>query len=328
MRKHIPNILTTSRLFMALWIPFLLASQNSEKQFFAFGIFLLASLTDLLDGILARKWQVESTYGKIMDPLTDKVLILGCMFQFSRLGLYPIWLIWFVFLREALVTATRLRALKNGHVLAAEMSGKIKTNFQITSVILSFFVLLSVSSPSWLHVLNYIVLALTVFITFWSGYEFYLLNDERYSLSEAVSTMGYIGYVPKAPGTLGSFVALFLIALRPDSVIAQVGTLFIWFILATLACDIYHRKVRQADPQQIVADEAIGILVTFLAIPLSPATILMGFVLFRVFDILKPQPIRFFESWPGGWGIVLDDFAAGVFANIILHVLILLPSLV
>lgn len=140
-----------------------------------------------------------------------------------------------------------------------------------------------------------------------------------------LATGGLIGFAPVAPGTFGSLAAIPLcvgIALQALPV-AVVSTIIL--ILASVW--IAHRASRlmaQHDPAQVVIDEFCGMVVALVGIPVSPFSVILGFILFRVFDILKPFPIRWVDKKiTGGWGIVLDDVIAGLFANAVLHLYLL-----
>jgi len=130
------------------------------------------------------------------------------------------------------------------------------------------------------------------------------------------------GYLPKAPGTWGSLVALplhfFLRQLAPNHyALALTGIFFIAVITAGQAEKILDRK----DPGVVVIDEIIGMLITLIAAPNNPLIWLLGFLIFRFFDIFKPFPIRLIDQRiNGGMGIVLDDVLAGIYSLIVLQV--------
>jgi len=132
-----------------------------------------------------------------------------------------------------------------------------------------------------------------------------------------------VGYSPIAPGTLGTLVAIpiyyFLSGIPfPLYEITLVG----FFFLSVWVSENAERFFGKKDDQRIVIDEIIGFLITMLWIPKTIPFIIIGFFLFRFFDILKPFPVRHLEKGlKGGYGVVLDDVLAGVYANIILHVL-------
>ena len=130
------------------------------------------------------------------------------------------------------------------------------------------------------------------------------------------------GYLPKAPGTWGSLLALplhfFLRQLAPSHyALALAAIFFIAVISAGQAEKILNRK----DPGVVVIDEVIGMLITLIAAPNSPLIWLLGFGLFRLFDIFKPYPIRLIDQRVnGGMGIVLDDVLAGIYSLIVLQI--------
>jgi len=135
------------------------------------------------------------------------------------------------------------------------------------------------------------------------------------------------GLSPKAPGTAGSLAALpILWFLQP----LQMSPWFGLFILATFILGIYLCKVTSDalevhDHGGIVWDEFVGIWLTFWMVPLTPLTLIAGFILFRIFDIWKPFPIGWVDKKvEGGFGIMVDDIIAGLFSLITLHILMLL----
>jgi len=130
-----------------------------------------------------------------------------------------------------------------------------------------------------------------------------------------------VGYSPIAPGTLGTLVAIplyYFLSNIPSPLyeITLIGFFFLSVWISENAEIFFSKK----DDQRIVIDEIVGFLITMLWVPKTLPFIIMGFFLFRFFDILKPFPIRRLEKkLRGGYGVVLDDVLAGVYANIILH---------
>jgi phosphatidylglycerophosphatase A len=130
-----------------------------------------------------------------------------------------------------------------------------------------------------------------------------------------------VGYSPVAPGTLGTLIAIpvyyFLSAIpSPIYEITLIGFFFLSVWISENAEIFFGKK----DDQRIVIDEMMGFLITMLWVPKTILFVTIGFFLFRLFDILKPFPIRRLEKrLKGGYGVVLDDVMAGVYANIILH---------
>ena len=144
-----------------------------------------------------------------------------------------------------------------------------------------------------------------------------------------IATFGYVGYFPIAPGTAGSLAALPLYA-----AVRWAGTPAVELvtIVAVLAVGIWassgtERALNRKDPGPVVIDEVLGMLVTLAFIPAGWSAALAGFVLFRVFDVIKPYPANRLERFHGGFGIMADDAMAGVYANAALRLLMwLLPG--
>lgn len=133
-----PNLLTLSRVPFLFLIAALLAASWPGAATLAFFLFVVAALTDWADGYVARRRGLVSNFGKLMDALTDKVLIVGLFVALTVFGTLPAWAIFLVLLilcREFLITGLRLVAAANGRVLAAEKSGKQKTVSQIVALI-------------------------------------------------------------------------------------------------------------------------------------------------------------------------------------------------
>ena len=136
-----------------------------------------------------------------------------------------------------------------------------------------------------------------------------------------LATGFYTGYAPIAPGTFGTLVGVPVFFLLSFSGLATVTVILI--ALIAFSCWIAGEAERlydMKDPNDIVIDEVVGYLVMVWALPFTWVTVIAGFILFRVLDILKPFPIRKIEQWvPGGTGVVMDDVLAGVYGCIILH---------
>jgi phosphatidylglycerophosphatase A len=134
-----------------------------------------------------------------------------------------------------------------------------------------------------------------------------------------------VGYSSIAPGTLGTLIAIpvyFFLSAIPSPIYEI--TLIGFFFLSIWISENAERLFGKKDDQRIVIDEIIGFLVTMLWVPKTIRFIIIGFILFRVFDILKPFPIRRLEKGlKGGYGVVLDDVLAGAYSSIILHLIYL-----
>lgn len=136
-----------------------------------------------------------------------------------------------------------------------------------------------------------------------------------------IATGGYTGRIPFAPGTAGSLVGIPIIYLLSKfswPVALTVSVLFI--LVAVWVAGEAERQLASKDPGCVVIDEIAGMVVTMLGLPLSFGMVTAGFLFFRIFDIVKPPPVRQLDRrMSGGWGIVLDDVAAGIMANIVLR---------
>ena len=131
------------------------------------------------------------------------------------------------------------------------------------------------------------------------------------------------GLVPVAPGTIGTLVGVLICLICWP--LPWLLRLFIVIFLLVLAIYIAERAeqiYRKKDDQRIVIDEIAGFQVTMLPVAITGLHLLVGFVLFRIFDILKPFPLRDLQKMPGGLGIVLDDVAAGIYAGILMLLLV------
>ncbi|MCZ6481196.1 MAG: phosphatidylglycerophosphatase A [candidate division NC10 bacterium] len=139
----------------------------------------------------------------------------------------------------------------------------------------------------------------------------------------AIATGVYVGYLPPAPGTLGSLLGLLLLwPLKPGTVQVLV-TLFLIGVGIVVA-DRAARVIGGQDPPVIVIDEIAGIAVATLLLPPQVQERVVAFVIFRLFDVIKPFPARQAERLPGGFGIVGDDLIAGLYTNLLVRVWLLL----
>jgi phosphatidylglycerophosphatase A len=129
--------------------------------------------------------------------------------------------------------------------------------------------------------------------------------------------VGGAGYAPVAPGTAGSLVALVAVWLIPFSRDALVWTLVAVVLLGTWAAWRVERVLGRRDPSVIVIDEVAGMLVSVLLLPRTLPVLLTAFLLFRLFDIWKPFPVRESQALLGGLGVMLDDLIAGVYALVL-----------
>ena len=135
----------------------------------ALGVFIIASLTDYVDGHIARKYNQVSDFGKFLDPLADKLLVIAAMTMFCEWGIIPAWALMIVLTREFAVTGLRLVAVGKGKVIAAGWSGKIKT----ASTMIGLCVMMAFPH---IAILNGIIIGIIVVTTVYSGIEYFIQN--------------------------------------------------------------------------------------------------------------------------------------------------------
>lgn len=134
---NLPNKLTIARVIMIpFFLFFLMTDFFSGSRYVALAVFVLASLTDLLDGKIARKYNLVTNFGKFMDPLADKLLVCSAMIAFIELGLIPALVVIVIIAREFIISGFRLIAAEKSVVIAAGMAGKIKTTVQMVMCVL------------------------------------------------------------------------------------------------------------------------------------------------------------------------------------------------
>lgn len=143
--------------------------QPSLWLWLALGVFILASITDFVDGQIARKYNQVSDFGKFLDPLADKLLTIAAMTMFCEWGQVPAWALMIVLTREFAVTGLRLVAVGKGVVIAAGWSGKVKT----ASSMIGLCVLMAFPTVSWLC---WTVIGVIVVTTVYSGIEYFIQN--------------------------------------------------------------------------------------------------------------------------------------------------------
>jgi len=148
-------------------------------------------------------------------------------------------------------------------------------------------------------------------------------------LAVFVATVAYCGYFPIAPGTVGSAAGLlvYLLVWWTRSPAVEMTLILAVFAAGVWAATEAERFFGGIDPGPVVIDEVLGMLITLAFMPVGVATAIAGFVLFRIFDVIKPYPANRFERLHGGFGVMADDAMAAVYANLVLRgVVYLLPG--
>ena len=126
------------------------------------------------------------------------------------------------------------------------------------------------------------------------------------------ATFFYLGKLPFSPGSWGSLGALLLWLLLPVTFSIHLSVIIILFVLGVYSSSRMAKYLDDHDPSEVVIDEVVGMGISLFMLPHSPGLYLLAFILFRVFDILKPSLIYRMQNLPGGWGIMLDDVLAGL----------------
>ncbi len=170
---NLPNKLTLFRVILIpFFIVFLLVPITPYDKWIALAIFIVASLTDLLDGKIARKYNLVTNFGKFMDPLADKLLVCSALICLIELHKIPAWMVILIIAREFIISGFRLVASDNGVVIAASYWGKFKTTFQMVAVCLL------IADIQALSLVTEIVLWIAVILTVVSLIDYLIKNKE------------------------------------------------------------------------------------------------------------------------------------------------------
>jgi phosphatidylglycerophosphatase A len=141
-----------------------------------------------------------------------------------------------------------------------------------------------------------------------------------FSFPVAIATGFGVGFIPFAPGTFGSLLGLLLWVFVPAPVASQAAMIIAVFLIGAWSATHAERRLQAADPQPVVIDEVLGMLVTLFMNPIGWVGALLGFLLFRFFDVVKPYPANRLERLHGGLGVMADDAMAAIYANVTLQV--------
>ena len=148
---------------------YLSGGKSGPWMYLALAVFLVASLTDFVDGYIARHYGQTTDFGKFLDPLADKLLVIAAMAMYCEWGVFPAWALMIVLTREFAVTGLRLIAVQKGNVIAAGWSGKVKT----ASTMVGLCIMMAIPG---IEVLNWVVIAVIVLTTVYSGTECFIQN--------------------------------------------------------------------------------------------------------------------------------------------------------
>ncbi|MBI9009493.1 MAG: CDP-diacylglycerol--glycerol-3-phosphate 3-phosphatidyltransferase [Tenericutes bacterium] len=186
---NLPNKLTVMRMICipVIFILYFLRQAIGDSTLLIIGVlFTLASVTDFFDGYIARKRNIVTTFGKFMDPLADKLLVLGTLMILSDLytGNYlgtqtmwmPFWIVFVILARELIVTSIRLVAVGEGKILHASKLGKYKT--ALTMVTIMYYLFIMPLDMGVINIIGIVLISLSVFMTLWSGLDYFIKNKE------------------------------------------------------------------------------------------------------------------------------------------------------
>lgn len=189
---NLPNKLTISRIFLTFLFMYFLFAHWTAARYLAFITFAVACWTDYYDGYIARREKQITDFGKLMDPIADKILVLAAFLAFVELKLIPAWTVVVIVAREVTITSLRIFALGRGTVLQAEEAGKHKTVSQIVAIFTiltflilkdtaKFFLFWSGTTERWFLDLIFVLMVITVVLTLSSGISFLLRNRRMFA---------------------------------------------------------------------------------------------------------------------------------------------------
>lgn len=179
---NLPNILTLSRVAAVPVVVLLLLFESRQTCFWAAVVFTAASITDWLDGYLARKWEIVTVLGKFLDPLADKLIVMAALIMLIPLDRVPAWAVFVILARELIVSGIRSIASSEGIVIAASDLGKYKTIFQMVAIVglllhyryYWFFGIEFDFLHASMHNAGIFIFYISLFLTVWSGADYFL----------------------------------------------------------------------------------------------------------------------------------------------------------
>jgi CDP-diacylglycerol--glycerol-3-phosphate 3-phosphatidyltransferase len=184
---NLPNRLTCYRIVLTVLFMLLLFSKGFIGKGLAIFTFILASLTDYWDGRVAREKGQITHFGKLMDPIADKILTLSAFMAFVQMGIIPAWMVVVIVVRDLLITGLRLSLPAEGDAQAARTSGKHKTVYQLASILGVLIYIFIKETPLWNPAWTprtldfiYVSMLFIVAITLWSGIHYVIKNKEHF----------------------------------------------------------------------------------------------------------------------------------------------------
>ena len=340
MTLTLPTIVSFARIALAPLVYALITADTPAAAQWAAIAFGAGALTDYADGWLARRRGEVTSFGVFFDPLADKFLVSAAFFGFASTELLPLWPALVVIARDVATTLLRAYADDVGQPVVTSRAAKAKTFLQMAFVVwllglswlgsagLPFSAALRAALESDFTL--YAMLALTGY-TVWTGAEYFAANravvrrffagDARGYCSEWLATGFGVGYAPFMPGTFGSLAALGVgLATQNHGVFLALGIGAM--LLGLWAIPEAERRFGSDSPRSIL-DEIGGMWLTLAwpYVPVSAFWAAVAFGLFRLFDVLKPFPIRWANGRSGAVWVLADDALAAAAAAAALHLL-------
>jgi CDP-diacylglycerol--glycerol-3-phosphate 3-phosphatidyltransferase len=185
MKRHLPNFLTMGRLILVPPIVLLLFFPGRFPSAMAGLLFLLASITDYFDGFIARRFKLESSFGRFLDPIADKVLVCAALIMLISLDRVSAWIVMLIITREIAVSALRAISKTWDTSLKVSPVGKLKTVFQFSAIVpliihyeYNFFI------PIDFHLIGTVLLYVALILTWWSGLDYFVKFYREYEIRE------------------------------------------------------------------------------------------------------------------------------------------------
>lgn len=309
-KKRLPMILTYLRFFLVIPYIIFLILDNRQFAIISFIIYILASITDWLDGFLARKFDCISSLGAFLDPLADKVLTLSAFFIFSikKYVYLPLFLVILMFFREYFVTMMRVeidyfekgknQIEKNEIKFVTSKEAKLKTTIQMVTIVVFYFFyftgknyIKTFDNILFLNYLTYLPLVLfsiSLLLAYYSSYKYVrnYLKIASYTLTKTVATFFYLGYFPLASGTFASLISFLIFILVKPSFLVLIISIIILFSLGIYFSSLLEKRLMVKDPSIIVIDEVVGVLISMIPITLLDFMIKIYKLVFD-FDLIR-----------------------------------------
>ena len=189
MIKFLPNIITVFRIILVPFFVYFLISDIYHGKLIALLIFTIASLSDMIDGKLARKYNIITKFGTFMDPLADKILVVSALFVFVFFKIFPLWMLVVIIVRDFLITSLRIFMENNGQMMQTSNLGKLKTVAQFISInfILLCLIFINYNFSVLITFINnysiiYILMFITTVFTAITGFDYFVKNHKMIKL--------------------------------------------------------------------------------------------------------------------------------------------------